>query len=70
MLKVPTDLMPLEQCAMLRELVTAYRLLEDHAALKVCRGAEGVAWRSPCRLLEDHTAIKVGKSLVGRRGGS
>lgn len=35
LLRVPADTMPLEQCAMLRELFTAYRLLEDHASLKV-----------------------------------
>ncbi|GAB4823140.1 hypothetical protein N2152v2_010186 [Parachlorella kessleri] len=34
LLRIPSDAMPLEQCAMLRELFTAYRLLEDHASLK------------------------------------
>lgn len=33
-MKVPTEVMPLEHCALLREHLTAYRLLEDHA-LKV-----------------------------------
>ena len=40
LLKVPAEAMPLEQCALLREHLTAYRLLEDHAALKV-----GAGWR-------------------------
>lgn len=35
LLRIPADLMPLEQAALLRELITAYRLLEDHAGLKV-----------------------------------
>ncbi|PSC70227.1 trans-2-enoyl-reductase [Micractinium conductrix] len=34
LLKIPTDLMPPEQCAMLREMLAAYRLLEDHGNLK------------------------------------
>ncbi|PRW34018.1 trans-2-enoyl- reductase [Chlorella sorokiniana] len=34
-MKVPAEVMPLEQCALLREHLTAYRLLEDHA-LKLC----------------------------------
>lgn len=34
LLKLPAEAMPLEQCALLREHLTAYRLLEDHA-LKV-----------------------------------
>ena len=33
-LKIPTDLMPIEYCAMMRELCLAYRLLEDHGSLK------------------------------------
>ena len=33
-LKVPTDLMPVEYAAMLRELCVAYRLLEDYGTLK------------------------------------
>lgn len=33
-MKVPAEVMPLEQCALLREHLTAYRLLEDHS-LKV-----------------------------------
>lgn len=43
LLRIPADLMPLEQCALLRETITAYRLLEDNASLKVGRGARG--WR-------------------------
>ena len=39
LLRVPVDLMPLEQCAMLREILTAYRLLED-ASLKVGQRVE------------------------------
>ena len=35
LLRLPADIMPVEQCAMLREILTAYRLLEDHASLKV-----------------------------------
>ena len=34
LMKIPTDLMPLEYAAMTRELCTAYRLLEDHGELK------------------------------------
>ncbi|KAL4435235.1 hypothetical protein ABPG77_001917 [Micractinium sp. CCAP 211/92] len=34
LLRVPPDSVPLEQAAMLREAMAAYRLLEDHAALK------------------------------------
>ncbi|KAI7836141.1 hypothetical protein COHA_009971 [Chlorella ohadii] len=30
-MKVPAEVMPLEQCALLREHLTAYRLLEDHS---------------------------------------
>lgn len=41
LLRVPVDLMPLEQCAMLREILTAYRLLED-ASLKVGGPVVGV----------------------------
>ncbi|EFN52133.1 hypothetical protein CHLNCDRAFT_27061 [Chlorella variabilis] len=29
LLRLPADIMPVEQCAMLREILTAYRLLED-----------------------------------------
>lgn len=44
LMKIPTEVMPLEQCALLREHLTAYRLLEDHAlkvrgAVHMCRGA-------------------------------
>lgn len=39
LLRVPAEVMPLEQCAMLREMLTAYRLLEE-AGLKV-----GCRWR-------------------------
>lgn len=41
LLRVPPDSVPLEQAAMLREALAAYRLLEDHGALKVhsCRAA-------------------------------
>lgn len=42
---MPADLMPLEQAALLRELITAYRLLEDHAGLKVGGWVGGVGWR-------------------------
>lgn len=41
LLRIPSDAMPLEQCAMLRELFTAYRLLEDHGNLKVGGRAGG-----------------------------
>ena len=34
LIKIPTDLMPLEYAAMHRELCVAYRLLEDHGDLK------------------------------------
>ena len=34
-LRVPPDCVPLEYAALLRELFTAYRLLEDHGNLKV-----------------------------------
>lgn len=40
LMKVATEVMPLEQCALLREHLTAYRLLEDHA-LKVREGEGG-----------------------------
>ena len=33
-MKIPTDLLPLEYGAMLREMCVAYRLLEDHGTLK------------------------------------
>ncbi len=35
LLKIPGDVLPLEYCAMLREMLLAYRLLEDHGNLKV-----------------------------------
>lgn len=38
LLRVQPEVLPLEHCAMLRELLTAYRLLEDHGQLKVLRG--------------------------------
>ena len=34
LMKIPTEIMPLEQCAMLREFITAWRLLEDFGTLK------------------------------------
>lgn len=34
LINIPTDIMPMESCAMLREIVTAYRLLEDNGNLK------------------------------------
>jgi len=34
LIKIPTDLMPLEYAAMHRELCVAYRLLENHGDLK------------------------------------
>ena len=34
-LRIPPDCVPLEYAALLRELFTAYRLLEDHGNLKV-----------------------------------
>ena len=37
-LKVPADCVPLEYAALLRELFTAYRLLEDHGSLKARNG--------------------------------
>ena len=40
LLRLPADIMPVEQCAMLREILTAYRLLED-ANLKVGPGRRG-----------------------------
>jgi trans-2-enoyl-CoA reductase len=33
-MKIPTDLLPVEYGAMLREMCVAYRLLEDHGTLK------------------------------------
>ena len=46
LIKIPTDLMPLEYAAMHRELCVAYRLLEDHGDLKpgdavILNGATG-----------------------------
>ncbi len=32
--QIPADCVPLEYAALLRELFTAYRLLEDHGSLK------------------------------------
>lgn len=34
LLRLPAEIMPLEQCALLREYLTAYRLLEDSSSLK------------------------------------
>ena len=38
LLRLPAEIMPLEQCALLREYLTAYRLLEDSSSLKVPMG--------------------------------
>ena len=35
LLRLPADFMPLDQAAVLREMLTAYRLLEDQPGLKV-----------------------------------
>ena len=43
-LKVPTDLMPVEYAAMLRELCVAYRLLEDYGTLKVRPCTRAYIW--------------------------
>ena len=37
LLRLPADFMPLDQAAVLREMLTAYRLLEDQPGLKVSR---------------------------------
>ncbi len=57
LLRIPADTMPIEQCAVLREIFTAYRLLEDHASLKVGQpGSEVIfprersCWRNPSAL--------------------
>ena len=58
LLRVPADVMPLEQAALLREMVTAYRLLEDAAlkpgdcvVLNAANGTVGQLLIQLCRLL-------------------
>ncbi len=34
-LRIPADALPIESAALVREMFTAYRLLEDHGNLKV-----------------------------------
>lgn len=54
LIKIPTDLMPLEYAAMHRELCVAYRLLEDHGDLK-----PGDAGESNCPVSFVSAATKI-----------
>lgn len=62
LLRVPPDSVPLEQAAMLREAMAAYRLLEDHAALKVGAAA------APAFLLHRQRTCFARRTCVGACG--
>lgn len=58
LLKIPTECMPLEQAALMREMVTAYRLLEDASLkpgdcviLNAANGTVGQLLIQLCRML-------------------
>ena len=52
LIKIPTDLMPLEYAAMHRELCVAYRLLENHGDLK-----PGDAGERPSRIVPSFSSF-------------
>ena len=71
LIKIPTDLMPLEYAAMHRELCVAYRLLEDHGDLKPGDAGESncpVSRSSPRRLkINFHSILRSDSQRRHRR---
>ena len=66
LMKMPADMMPMEYAAMMRELCTAYRLLEDHGGLhpgdavilNAANGAVGTAVIQLCSILKLRPVVR------------